>query len=45
MAAPYDEMASVLAEHASDNAYNKHYDRLALLELAGEVKGSRVGIP
>ena len=42
MPAPYDEMAPVYAAHAAESAYNAHYDRPAVLELAGEVAGLRV---
>jgi SAM-dependent methyltransferase len=38
----YDDMAPVFEATASDNAYNAHYDRPAVLALAGDVKGLRV---
>jgi 2-polyprenyl-3-methyl-5-hydroxy-6-metoxy-1,4-benzoquinol methylase len=38
----YDEMAADYERHAADSAYNAHYDRPAVLGLAGEVAGKRV---
>src|SRR3954454_15680775 len=35
-------MATVYEEHASDSAYNAHYDRPAVLRLIGDVAGLRV---
>src|SRR3954454_7131978 len=35
-------MATVYEEHASDSAYNAHYDRPAVLALIGDVDGRRV---
>ena len=42
MGTPYDEMASVYEAHAADSPYNAHYDRPAVLALAGQVRGLRV---
>lgn len=42
MSTPYDEMASAFEAHALDGAYNAHYDRPAVLALAGDVRGRRV---
>lgn len=42
MASPYDELAATYAVHAADSPYNAHYDRPAVLALAGEVAGLRV---
>jgi SAM-dependent methyltransferase len=39
---PYDVMADEFRAHAEDGLYNAHYDRPAVLELAGEVAGLRV---
>src|SRR5690348_3951070 len=39
---PYDQMATVYEADASDNAYNAHYDRPAVLELLGDVANKRV---
>jgi 2-polyprenyl-3-methyl-5-hydroxy-6-metoxy-1,4-benzoquinol methylase len=38
----YDVMASSYEQHAADSPYNAHYDRPAVLELAGDVAGMRV---
>lgn len=38
----YDSMASMFEQRAADGAYNAHYDRPALLELLGDVRGTRV---
>ena len=38
----YDGMAAAFEAHAADSAYNAHYDRPSLLELAGEVSGLHV---
>jgi SAM-dependent methyltransferase len=38
----YEAMAREYEAHAADSPYNAHYDRPALLELAGEVAGLRV---
>ena len=38
----YASMASMFERHAADGAYNAHYDRPALLELLGDVRGKRV---
>ncbi len=38
----YDALGDDYAEHATSNVYNTHYDRPALLSLAGEVAGKRV---
>src|SRR5438067_807321 len=41
-AAAYDAMGRDYAEHSADSAYNAHYDRPAVLALAGDVTGLRV---
>ena len=38
----YESMASAYEAHAADGAYNAHYDRPAVLDLIGPVKGLRV---
>jgi ubiquinone/menaquinone biosynthesis C-methylase UbiE len=38
----YDTVAARYADHASDGAFNAHYDRPAVLDLCGEVRGLRV---
>lgn len=38
----YDEMAANFEAYAADSAYNAHYDRPAVLALAGVVRGLRV---
>lgn len=40
--AQYDQFAKAFEVHAEDSAYNAYYDRPALLDLAGEVRGLRV---
>jgi SAM-dependent methyltransferase len=40
--APYDTMGTAYAQHAADSAYNAHYDRPAVLETLGPVRGRRV---
>jgi SAM-dependent methyltransferase len=40
--AQYDEVAAAYEAHASDSAYNAHYDRPAVLALIGDVAGLRV---
>lgn len=42
MWAVYDEVGSTFAVHAADSAYNAHYDRPAVLALAGDVSGLKV---
>ena len=42
MESDYDLMAHDFEAHASDSPYNAHYDRPALLDLAGDVRGQRV---
>lgn len=39
---PYDGMGDEFLAHAEDGAYNAHYDRPAVLELLGDVRGRRV---
>lgn len=39
---PYEQMASFYERHAADSAYNAHYDRPAVLELLGDVRGREV---
>lgn len=38
----YDEMGERFERHASDSAYNAHYDRPAVRAALGEVRGARV---
>jgi SAM-dependent methyltransferase len=38
----YDSIAARFAEHAADGAFNAHYDRPAVLDLLGEIRGLRV---
>lgn len=38
----YDSMARAFEAHAADGAYNAHYDRPAVLDLVGDVRGLRV---
>jgi SAM-dependent methyltransferase len=38
----HGDMADYFADSASDNAYNAHTDRPAMLELAGDVGGMRI---
>ncbi|HEY0388703.1 MAG TPA: class I SAM-dependent methyltransferase [Gaiellales bacterium] len=38
----YDDLAEAFERYAQHNAYNAHYDRPAVLGLAGEVAGLRV---
>lgn len=38
----YETIAARYAAHASDGAFNAHYDRPAVLDLCGEVSGLRV---
>ncbi|SDS91352.1 Methyltransferase domain-containing protein [Nocardioides scoriae] len=38
----YDAFAQDFETHATDSAWNAHYDRPAVLELVGDVAGSRV---
>ena len=38
----YDAMAPMFEQHAADGAFNAHYDRPALLDLLGDVRGLRV---
>lgn len=40
--AAFDGMAEVFERHAADGPYNAHYDRPAVLELVGDVRGRRV---
>ena len=40
--AQYDAFAKAFELHAEDSAYNAYYDRPALLDLAGDVRGLRV---
>ena len=40
--APYDAMGQHFERHAVDGAYNAHYDRPAVLEALGPVRGRRV---
>ena len=40
--AQYDLFAEAFEVHAEDSAYNAYYDRPALLDLAGDVRGLRV---
>jgi len=38
----YESMAESYEAHAEDSAYNAHYDRLAVLEVIGDVRDRRV---
>jgi ubiquinone/menaquinone biosynthesis C-methylase UbiE len=38
----YEPFAGAFETHASESAYNAHYDRPAMLDLMGDVHGSRV---
>jgi SAM-dependent methyltransferase len=38
----YEPFAAAFELHAEDSAYNAHYDRPAMLELLGDVRGMRV---
>lgn len=38
----YEPFAEAFERHASEGAYNAHYDRPAMLRLLGDVRGSRV---
>lgn len=38
----YDSMAATFEQHAADSAYNAHYDRPALLDLLGDVRGLHI---
>jgi 2-polyprenyl-3-methyl-5-hydroxy-6-metoxy-1,4-benzoquinol methylase len=38
----YESMAAAYEKHAADGAYNAHYDRPAVLDLVGDVRGLRV---
>jgi len=38
----YDEFADSFAVHAEDSPYNAHYDRPAVLDLIGDVRGQRI---
>jgi SAM-dependent methyltransferase len=38
----YDAMAESYEAHAKESAYNAHYDRPAVLQAVGEVRGKRV---
>jgi SAM-dependent methyltransferase len=38
----YDAMGSAYEQHAADSSYNAHYDRPAVLEALGQVRGLRV---
>jgi SAM-dependent methyltransferase len=40
--AQYDGWAEAFAREAEDNPFNAHYDRPAVLRLAGDVRGARV---
>ena len=40
--APYDAMGERFEQHATDGAYNAHYDRPAVLQALGPVGGRRV---
>lgn len=40
--AVYESMAEAYEKHAADGAYNAHYDRPAVLDLAGDIRGLRV---
>jgi SAM-dependent methyltransferase len=40
--APYNTMGIAYGQHAADSAYNAHYDRPAVLEALGGVRGRRV---
>lgn len=42
METPYDKIAADFDADAGDNAYNAHYDRPAVLNLLGDIKGRRV---
>ena len=39
---PYDVMGSAFERHAAEGPYNAHYDRPAVLDVLGEVRGRRV---
>src|SRR3954447_2369295 len=41
-ASMYEPFAAAFELHAEDSAYNAHYDRPAMLELLGDVRGMRV---
>jgi SAM-dependent methyltransferase len=38
----YEPFAAAFERHAADGAYNAHYDRPAMLQLLGDVRGLRV---
>jgi len=40
--AQYDQFAKAFEVHAEDSPYNAYYDRPALLDLAGDVRGFNV---